>query len=195
MTRWPASWRSVRCGSLGSARCRGPAAPVPVWPLPPPAVLVATLAGRSLRAGCDEPGLADAAPEQPAARATARAAAGVLAQVMALRRTELLPFRYCCLPDSSDVPGVARGMHANVRQPRGSGWLLAETEVRVMSDTGHDWLRGHLSEVSRRLPVDLRGPAACSRGRPAGGEPSGRPRSRPFRSWLACGCRPPLIFS
>ena len=99
MTRWPASWRSVRCGSLGSARCRGPA-PVPAWPLPLPAVLVATPAGRSLLAECDEPGLADAAPEQPAARATARAAAGVLAQVLAqvmLRRTGLLPFGLCCL--------------------------------------------------------------------------------------------------
>src|SRR5438067_1278708 len=94
MTRWPASCRSVRCGSLGSARCRRPAPgspPAGPWPLP--AVLVATLAGRL---ECDEPGLADAAPEQPAARATARAAAGVLAQVMAqvmLRRTGLLPFR------------------------------------------------------------------------------------------------------
>src|SRR5215472_14513724 len=100
MTRWPASWRSVRCGSAGSAWCCGPVPPVPAWPLPLPAVLVATLAGRSLLAGCDEPGLADAGPVQPAARATARAAAGVLAQVMAqvmLRRTELLPFRYGCL--------------------------------------------------------------------------------------------------
>src|SRR5215470_2871017 len=84
MTRWPASWRSVRCGSLGRARCRRPvpdvSPPVPTWPWPLPALLVATLAGRSLLAGCDEPGLADAAPEQPAASTTARAAAGVLAQ-------------------------------------------------------------------------------------------------------------------
>src|SRR6185369_11155951 len=100
MTRWPASWRSVRCGSLGSARCRDPP-DWPAWPLPLlPAVLVATLAVRFGPVECDEPGLAEAAPEQPAARATVRAAAGVLAQVMAqvlLRRTGLLPFGLCCL--------------------------------------------------------------------------------------------------